>query len=446
MATHTRTTKSSGGTGWEDGNTITAAEHNAEWDALVNDYNGNVNNDNIAKTAGKLIDADKIDDHASSDAEFVQSTADPGNRFSPNRPTDLEGEIEALRYRIRHNQGGENFQIRDSTGTMVDASWLEPGVSGENLLYNSGFELQTGGAGTAPDGWTLNGAATTVAIEAPSELDMGKEKRSLNIVATGAGGCTIDRVVRGLKADTLYVVGAAYVRTLGSFRLSTTGGLTSANYQDILFFDASGVGLQVQNFVIRTDSSGSDITFRVGPIAVAGADMNIYGVWFKELNERTTFDRQPHVPRQSVKDTTAANYTGTIASNWEDFTHTPLSLSVYVPTEGYSVQYEADLETGFTNPTPKTNGPVARWVLEMDIDGGGWNSVDGRSAEAGNTTAGLLSESRIAFPRLKHVVDDPVPGSTYNFRVRIGAYDQETVALNLLQGGNSRAELELRRL
>ena len=119
MATHTRTTKTTGGTNWVDGSVVTAAEFNAEWDGLVTDYNGNINDDNIALTAGKLIDSDKINDHAASDAAFTGSGSSPGDLFTPTKPTDLRGELEALRYRIKQNVGGDNFNAMSAASAVT---------------------------------------------------------------------------------------------------------------------------------------------------------------------------------------------------------------------------------------------------------------------------------------------------------------------------------------
>ena len=79
-------------------------------------------------------------DHAEDDATFLTATS-PGDSFSTSRPTNLEGELERLRYRIKANNGYLTEQkATNASNSLTTLGWTEPPIAGPNLLLNAGFE------------------------------------------------------------------------------------------------------------------------------------------------------------------------------------------------------------------------------------------------------------------------------------------------------------------
>ncbi|TDI71848.1 MAG: hypothetical protein E2O85_01545 [Bacteroidetes bacterium] len=442
MSVYTRTTKSNGTTEWENGEVVTHTEHNDEWNAFVLKFNGEIDDANV-KTAAD-IGPTKIGDYAVNDAEFLGTGSDPGDHFNTNLPSTLPKELEALRHRIKWNGGGgTNLQALQSGGGMVTVGWTEPPTIGRQLLINPGFEIQTGAAGTAPDGWSLINTPATAIIRAASgsEDEAGVNKRSFHIVGSGAG---ITQTVSGLKESTKYRVGAAWVRVAGTIVLGTTGGLGSVTeYGDVVIADTSSSSFSYYNGVIKTDSNGADIVVNI-TAATASAELYLFYAWFYEMADDAPLE-SPSLPIQVVRDSAAVVYTGLDSNAWDDTNvHTPLSLSVYVPGVGYALSYQADLNIGHaSSSSPSSDTQEISITLEMQIDAGGWNAVDVRTMKAIQDDL-----SYTGHPHLRHLIPDPTPGSNYQFRIVIGLYDKESALMNSLihsRQPDSRAELELRR-
>jgi len=459
MATYTRTTKATGTTEWQDNAVIDDDEHNAEWNQFVTEYNGNIDNDNIAKTGGKLIASDKINHYSATEVEQLATTS-PGTTFGLTPATDLQKELEGLRYRILQNLVGDNFQAWDKDASdFADMGWMEPKVVGPNILPNSGFEVQSGVANSAPDGWTKVGSPA-ISIEAASDYEMGTHKRSLKIVAAGAGFEGVRYVAQGLKADTKYLVGAAYTVSSDGFALTTTGALsTSFDYGNVSFVDSTGTALEVRNFAIQTNSLVTgDVTVSFGVTGNIGADANIYQVWMREMNEAAPYET-PTIPIQTVTDSTQVEYSNSSGPSWVDTDYTGLNLSVFVPAPGYVLTYEADLTATYQiqDETAANDAWESTVDLQMEAgSGNGYNSVflTGMDGTWEATPTSTESFRASAHPRLRHVVSDPEPGLLYSFKIVVGVYNENvttnTVTINPVSIGarqtQSRAELELRRI
>lgn len=400
MTIHNRTVKSNGTPSWENDEIILHSEHNDEWVSFLLDYNGDINDANVKAAAD--IASSKIGDHAANDSTFLSTGTDPGDHFSTSLPTILTKEIETLRHRIKWNQGGTNLKARNAASAMVTVGWTEPPIVGRNLLPNPGFELQTGAAGTAPDGWTLVGTPATAIIQAAtgSEDEAGTDKRSFNIIGTAEG---IKRVVTGLKANTKYRIGICWLRAVGTLRFSTTGGLgASANYGDLLIDDNSSSSLSYENGVIKTNSSGDDITVNI-LAQTASAELNAFYVWMYEMADDAPIEMPP-IQLQTVTDSTQRSIVAASPA-----IYTQISLSQYVPGPGYILKYEIEWSYRLFGWDE-----VFDPRIEMQIDSGGWTV---KNQKLQKTIHPTIVSGELGVMNMSHTVSDPTPGANYQFRV-----------------------------
>lgn len=88
------------------GGTIKSSEINSNYDTLYNEFNGNIDNNNVKASAG--IAPSKVDDY-STNATQMQTTTDPGDVGTESLPTSLQGEIERLRFKIKQIVGGAQW-------------------------------------------------------------------------------------------------------------------------------------------------------------------------------------------------------------------------------------------------------------------------------------------------------------------------------------------------
>jgi len=438
MGTIARGEKSTGGTDLATSGTVLAAELNTDFNTIVTEINGNLTAANISSSAAipndslLEIDSAKVSDHADSDANYQATTA-PGDSGSLSKPTSLEGDIERLRFQLAAGKlTNTNLQYRDFEGTMQAASsWIEPPITGRNLLPNAGFEVQSGASNSAPDGWTLTGTPSTVAIENPAHTAIGLEKRSLNIVADAATE-GIHVVLKGLKSSTKYLVGMIYTLTTGDISMTTTNGLGSGDYQNLNFIDTSAAGgLEVFQGIVKTTSAPADLTVSILSTD-ASDDFNIYYVWLYEMQSGVPIEHA-HIPMQTATDATELVYPAsptTPASDvidWEEVT--ALTLFQYIPHEGYRLVYEVTANWMWSESRASgVGGPSdseftdAHHGMRLVLDTGGGDSViegpymvrDHGLFEAASNAI----HSRIV--TLRHVIENPTPGLTYTFSVEMG--------------------------
>lgn len=395
----------------------------AEFENFRTTINGNIDNANINPSAA--IAATKVDpipparvlDHADTEAEYKTFTT-PGDTGTPSLPSTLEGELERLRYRIGANKGYLNGSYYETSGTpgFATLSWTEPAIVGHNLLPNPGFEVQSGATNSAPDGWTLVGTPSTVAIAVPAHPGTGLEKRSLNIV-TDAINEGIEVAIGGLKTNVKYLVGMSYTivdngTTPGTIRLTTTGGLATGDYQNLVLTDFVENINVVSTFqgLVRPTSTPGAITVRLDATQ-AGANFNIHEVWMYEVADGKPVDL-PSIPTQTAVYSTAddtVNNTG--GGAWSN--RSALSLSQYIPFRGYRLRYEVTACFKSTTSGGALINTEYGFRIQQNIDGGGATTVEGpvawRTAYTGNNefSGGMVTMS--------YVVDNPNPGSTYAF-------------------------------
>ena len=429
MATYTRPAKTVAGDGttaYVDGNKLPAAELNADFDNLITVINGQLDSDNISSSANipnsalAEIDGTKVADHAEDDATFLTATS-AGDSFNTSRPTNLEGELERLRYRIKANNGYFTEQkATNASNSLTTLGWTEPPIAGPNLLLNAGFEDNAITDQDPPTHWTEEGTLTASSIEGAvaAHDTYGGHKRSLRF--TGAASAGISQTVQGLKAETKYLFGAAFFLTTGGLTLRTAGGLAASNaYQDPSeTYTTTGSSVVVRNFVVQTDSSATDIKVELLG-STSSNDINILGCWFHELNEAAPA-QLPHIPTQTASASTeVSNLPTTFDASWDSnwTTDSSLSLSQYIPSPGYRLIYESQIQwdSGKTDTT-------FHYGFRLRMNDGSDSTVDGPyfvsqdEHGTGRAVAGGVIN-------LRHVVDDPTPGVTYAFSYQVTAYD-----------------------
>lgn len=417
MANIARGPKAAGGTSFTTG-AIIAAEVNYDLDTAYNKINGNLDEDSLSLATqipnALLVDIDaaKVTDHAETAAVFLTATSG-GDTGTPVLPTDLEGELEALRYSIGANKSISNgLKFRATSGTMTAAGWTEPPIVGFNLMPNAGFEVHSGSSTDAPDGWTLVGTVSSIAIEAAADVVAGLYKRSTNIT-TSAATSGISVILSGLRASKKYLVGVAYTRTAGEMNVTTTNALGSGDYKDLAFSDSTTTTIMEFQGIVKSDASATDITVSITGTS-SGANFNLHRAWFYEMGVNSPWET-PHIPMQTATYTTADDVQTSAGPGGVWDTKTDLSLSQYIPMEGYRMIYEATL----TFVTEAQGGGSDVWVafrIQQNIDAGGATTVEGPIGFVPNL-AGATSVRASASVTLKYILENPTPGSTYAFTV-----------------------------
>lgn len=411
-----------GGTSYVDGNTLTASELNDEFDAIQAVINGGIDESNfsgsIAIPNADLVDIamTKVLDLAD-DAATYKGTNTPGDSGTPSLPTTLAAEVTRMRYRIgANNRYWSNVFYMNASAVATSISWIEPPIVGPNLLPNAGFEVHTGSATAAPDGWTLVGTPSNVAIENPAHTGTGLEKRSLNIV-TDAANEGISVAVAGLKTGVKYLVGMAYSITNngtspGTIRLTTTNGLATGEYQNLVLTDGieAASTVSVLQGLVKPTATPATMTITISATE-SGADWNLHEVWMYEVSDGKPSEL-PHIPTQVELYTTADDtLTNSGAGAWSN--RADLSISQYIPYRGYRLRYQVTLCFKSTTGGGTTDQTEYAFRIQQNIDAGGATTVEGPYAwRTTYTTSGSFSGGTV---NMEYVIENPTPGSTYAF-------------------------------
>jgi len=175
------------------GATIIAAEHNDNWDTLINDYNGSINNSNIASNAA--ISDTKL--NTISTANKVNGSAITGlaNLNTATAGTIPSASIPAINLAGTSTGGvigilpGANIDTGTTAGKIValNASAQLPAVSGALLTNLPVFNQQvftSTGAGT----WTKPATGTIVLVELWGAGGSGGKRSSGGGGGGGGGG------------------------------------------------------------------------------------------------------------------------------------------------------------------------------------------------------------------------------------------------------------------
>ena len=434
----TKTVAGNGTPAYVEGRSLPATELQGDFDEIANKVNGQLDEDNLKAGTqienSKLVDIDaaKVTDHAETAAVFATKTS-PGDTETPTLPTTLEGEINALRYMAASRSGylaSGLVQYFNASAVLTDASWTEPPMRGPNLIANAGFEDTGVVSGDPPSLWTEVGTIAASSTATGAAAKFGKSRRHFILTNTVADS-GISQLLSGLKSSTKYLFGMNYTITSGAVEFFTAGGLDATNaYQDCLIAD-SATGSRSAQMIVKTDANARDITFTIQG-TTTGDVWTVSEAWCYELSNENTSESF-HIPTRTATHNTAEVVPATFTvGQWNNEEIGELGLSQYIPSEGFRLTYEVTIcytGAGTTAGTPVT--PIGTtqsysFIVLMDIDAAGDNTVDGPyMIENKHVTDNWQAGGIIA---LKHVVENPTPGSTYAFAVQIGAYNIVTIS------------------
>ena len=426
-----KTVAGGGGTEYQEGNSLPAAELQGDFDAIATVVNGDLDEDNLSGGTqipnSKLaeIAPTKVGDYWSSAAEAAAVTS-PGDSatITSSPATDLTEELERLRYRIEALGGHRSgTTYRASTGSDVGTAWVEPPIRGANLIANSGFEVFTGATGDAPDGWTESGTIATSVVEVPANPSTGLEKRSL-AMTTDAVGEGVSQQVGGLKASKKYVMGVRYLITSGTWAFTATGGLASGDYQNCSIEDSTTGSVRSTSFIVQTATTGAPLTLGISETTGSG-DINLIEAWMFELDDDypaapLTFPTQEvsvstEINASSSPVPTTVNSSTDWTTNWTDIPD--LDIAQYVPTQGLRMIYEVSIAWA-----SELNDSQAFYGFRLELDDGSTSIVDGPYIEATDTFGGS-EVNQVSTARLSYVLENPTPGTTYTFTPQVTAAD-----------------------
>ncbi len=432
-ASITRSTKNNsgnGGTDFVNGKPLDASELNEDFDNIYNEFNGSIDNANIKaaaaiawskidtnlqvtnsdvsataaiavskldQTAG-LLDADIVGDFAENDAEFWTVT-DPGSSDSTAPlPLNLEEEIARLRYAIKRLAVGINAQLVDATDA---ANWTDEPVVGQNLLRNASFEAQTGGAGTAPDGWALVDTPATAAL-AETDVALG-EGKEINLVAGASTAEGIEQSLAGLRASTLYLVGVYAKAATGSdtCRL-VTNGADSGTFTD-LDLSTSSTTYTLLSGIVSTDSTPTALDVELlSDVNAQADDCDFDHAYVVRLGD----DPTPSPSRVALvdEDLSASQLIDRTADVCPTYQVLSNTVSVTVPGPGYAIR-----AMGSALITQSSTGNVYG-LMRLERDG----SQAGSSIGWSITNADDIDDHGDS-GTVHSLFTSPVPGTTYDY-------------------------------
>lgn len=359
MATITRAAKASTGTGnWGAGAILPEAELDADFNQIVSEINGSLENVNIK--AGAAIETSKIDGYSDTPTEQDTETS-PGDCTTRLPAATLQKEIENLRYCISRLSGYVNAE-REAGSGLVGVPWLEPPFLGENLVRNASFGTTDDGSAITgvddlPHGWTVVGTVTKVLSDAITADGMGLV---WIVTATGAGD-GVSYTLSELRASTKYLIVVRGAISSGDATISTTGADASSQYRNVSKA-VSGATLANYAFVVKTDSTPTDIVLKVlSPTSGYVVEFQHVGVY--ELSAEPLGQAAMHalrVERDSAVSLTAGAGATTI-----------VTMEVYVPP-GHVVKLTA------AGNWAASGGSPSNVTMKITDDGGsdlGWTTA-----------------------------------------------------------------------
>lgn len=377
--------KTAGGTSFSSGN-ILSDEVNADFDIAFNEINGNIDNSNIKESAA--ISATKIDDVGTS-----SGVSTPGSASSPSVATTLTGEIERLRYAIgRIALGSSGANVKRYDGDEKNVPWHEQVVRGPNLVRNASFEAQSGGAGTAPDGWALVGTPSTLALGA-SVVGAGAGQSVRIVTAASVEG--ISQTFAGLKASTLYLLVVEASVAAGTLSVATTGAMTTGSYRNALRTSTNSAR-HFLTVLIETDTSPSDLVlYLTGTTPVSDITIDSAGLY----EVQTEIVSRAGYLAVSDSSSTTAGLLDTTRRPFPD--GDALSVFLSVPGPGYSIRVSVNCSCTDNNDNTMAAILVENEGSPVDV-AIGYASI--RAAEGGTVA-------------LHYVNTNPTAGATYTYSV-----------------------------
>lgn len=259
------------------GQTIKASETNANYDTIYNEFNGNIDNNNVKAAAG--IAQTKIDDYSATTTQ-MQTTVDPGDVGTESPATNLQGEIERLRFKIKQIIGGAQWYsdtpiakgslpaavaYEDEANVFTQANQFEKiklddvsGTAGFMVLQNNGGSIAFTNLGDTAEivKWDgtgkmiigtvplarIDGFTGSLAYDAPL-IGIG-QRHSFDITVTGAAVGDFVLVSVSAEIDARLIL-TARVTSANTVRV------TISNTSDDLGIDAGSTTYSVK--VIKKD-------------------------------------------------------------------------------------------------------------------------------------------------------------------------------------------------
>jgi len=301
MPVPTRPTKPSSGTNSFITNTvIDSTEMNDDFNTLYAGFAA-LDNSNIGAAAD--IDPSKIGDYSVSDTEF-KTVSDPGSGGSLTPPTDLEGELAALRYvieRMAIGLDGSTHVKRNDGISNVNCSWLDYPARPVNLATNNSFEYKSSAVATdPPDGWDLHDDPASITLATTDDSEGGGLMVTILTNATTEG---IKQTFANLKPSTRYLVSVRAKNTGGvkTARLVTTGSDSVSAFRDITLDTTSATFVSLRA-IIQTDSTPTDIVvFLMGVEDAATVHFDQFSL--QECSKEVSYPAEASYAVRSVKST-----------------------------------------------------------------------------------------------------------------------------------------------
>lgn len=398
MASIARGAKAAGGTDFTPGTAALADEVDTDLDTIVNKINGSINDDNIndisKATQTDVWDPDEIND-ASNDEDAHKVVQSPGTDPDASQvlPTDLEDELQQLRYKAKENGVGTGTKRFDTVaGAEKDVGWYTLPARGPNWIANPEFLIDTSTtANDPPDGWTKVGTPTTLETQAKATADgAGNE---LHCVAASANE-GVRRTVTGLRSSTLYAIIYRAYETSGDTLNVTTTGATGTTYSNI-----AGVHTDTSyteySHVILTDATPTDIVLSF--LADAGGDeFFIDYAYMMEL--RATPIPGEHGSAYSGQAIVTSETTVPQGPSWTSLSG--FDTSITCPGANFEIEVKVELNYA------ATSGAGEGWFRLME------DAVQKRTGlgQARTTYSGSMVT-------MTYVNDAPVAGTTYDYTV-----------------------------
>lgn len=414
MATITRNTKPGGTTSWQDGDKLTHTDLNADFDTIYNDHNGSIDGTNVAANPSNKIDPRAIDD-TSDDEATQKTTLAPGDSSSQSLATDIEDEVQQLRY-VAERQALSLDAVRYDGSAATTIMWGD--LPARRLVFQDSFEgLFT--SSSLPDGWA-NVTGTPTVTNPTTDVSEGKGK-AIKVVGDGAGGANqgIKRTFAGLKASTRYLIVVRAKVTAGdTFTLITTGGVSTGDFQNLAASHATTTSTSYATVagVVATDSTPTDLVVQlVGSANTDEIFVDHFQLW--ECGASPAGADRPMRPVYVQATTAGTAITGATTDTGLDTNYqfvddgtTNIDYTVTCPADGYYIKVTVHWNLRETTATAATASATVR--LYEDIAGGGLSSVAEHFQLAETPSATTKSTFTGSMVYIKN---DPVPGSTYRY-------------------------------
>lgn len=227
---------------WSSGETLTAADLNAEFDNILNN-----------------LDPDGVDD-ASASASAMQDAADPYPASTASLATSLTGELKRLRYLLAQITGETYWYIDPdndiatlhSTVNTIVANYLKGDGTAERVLRRSKLVI-TDATDANEIQCTLSSEWNGDAISAVDNIGKGETVGGFTLNA-GGNGLTIE--ASGLTGNAVAVISAEIGRTQASDPVNVAGTVSSNDIVLTFYDDSTGAA---QDLTSKVDTGDLDL-------------------------------------------------------------------------------------------------------------------------------------------------------------------------------------------